>query len=611
MEEFSDRQLWYRRANQKKKKHKQYRANLKYRKKNNAAKFPISFGDRNCTINLEKERDFTDFEVPELKLDRQVDNAVVDLPVDNPEVNKREVLLEQKITAVIEDQIIKVDERKVLLEQKIADAGTENSKRPLDSKSVNLSRVNNNSSTVNKKKKNKYQKPPLHLRHRNCYRPSYTDDWIPLDKDNERVDLQEGKAWFMFLPKFYEKKEKKQMREEDEKKLKLRQELIFNFGHYGPIRHLTGLVATSDVEAMVSDYGTKDEAQDGFFVSQNIQDFPVQQQLLDKWNQHLRTLNSKDATKLNSREVVCYRGKTDSQDSLETLDHCSFHNGDGNCVEEGSTIVTGCIGTVNTVFRIIRNTSKLEDTGEQYWLVNSPNTGYIIGGKDFHKLYTHGKFFLTTSVKPTDWAISNVYRHSRSFYIQSTNPFHQSRGEIVNFSSNSVPSSHIWTRTFKPGSISKAITPDCILKANSTFIKQRNNSTLCWEPGDMFKNVGILQVTNLHPNPGGAGIAGSTIAVSILLSNSYSNHVTIKGYQIEITYKYPTTSDTGKDQLIQSQRENNIIRVFVKSDSPFRCLFSEPIDWDIYLCNAIIHQHNEIDNSFTFIGLIDKNMLNK
>lgn len=138
---------------------------------------------------------------------------------------------------------------------------------------------------------------------------------------------------------------------------------------------------------MVSHYGTSKSGRKAFFPCQNLEDFSTTKSLLNKWTIHMASTQDHSNTELNSREVLIYRGPL-SQTTIETMDHCSFHNGDGECMKEGTTVVTGCIGTTTTVLRIVRNPKTVPDTGEQHWIVTPSNSGYAFGGKHFHHYYS-------------------------------------------------------------------------------------------------------------------------------------------------------------------------------------------------------------------------------
>lgn len=182
----------------------------------------------------------------------------------------------------------------------------------------------------------------------------------------------------------------------------------------------------------------------------------------------------------------------------------------------------------------MRNPSAIHNNGEQYWIVTGPNSGYILGGKNFHHHYAHGKIFLSTHID--GYSISNVYRELLPFHIDHSNSFHKSRSAIVQFSSSNPKSSHVWQQQFITGAIPTSFTANFIIEANALGIKRRFNNVLVWMPGDLFQNTGILQVLNLHPAR--SGVAGKGYAVSILFSDSfYENSVVILKENSQVLFK--------------------------------------------------------------------------
>jgi len=138
-------------------------------------------------------------------------------------------------------------------------------------------------------------------------------------------------------------------------------------------------------------------------------------------------------------------------------------------------------------------------------------------------------------------------------------------------------------------------------------VRKHKENVDCWCPGDLFSNVGVLQVFNLHPAQ--CGIAGSGYAVSIILSDSiYNNTINITNNILEIFYQYPVNGP-GKSQLLTAMNNHRTIRVFVLPTSSQRTKFVQPHHKIMYLCDATLIEHNEEQHLFKLIGVVDPSLL--
>ena len=183
------------------------------------------------------------------------------------------------------------------------------------------------------RKKTKKQIPSFDKRSHSCYRQNENSEWHLLPQ-NTKIFLQSGDAWIVILSKFFEEVEINKMVVEDSK-VEIRQQLLYSYGAHIPIRHLTGMLADKSVETMVSDYGTARAGQQRSFETQNIDNFPVTKGILNNLNAKATNFGDQSNTNFNSREILIYRPPSLPQSNVESMDHCSFHNGDGECMKSG------------------------------------------------------------------------------------------------------------------------------------------------------------------------------------------------------------------------------------------------------------------------------------
>lgn len=370
------------------------------------------------------------------------------------------------------------------------------------------------------------------------------------------------------------------------------QHFIHSFGAWSQVNHLTHMSSSDPkVEAYVTHAKTYKAGKNGLFQCENLRDYPVANDLMKSFNSYLSVVPNGPYPPFNSRESLLYRSNKD---------FCSYHNGDGVQLNYYSAMLSCYRGTLNSVFRVIRNVKVGLDNGEELVIVNKPRQAMIIGGIGFHQYYTHAKFF-PWKFKPFDWFKTDVFRTLDPFRIDKNNPYHSIRGIRIKWDKSNNSTSYIWSNEYYIGKVRKNSTDSFIVSLNQDLIRKQSNSEY-WEIGDEFQNMNILRWLHLHPTTH-SGVAANRIVYSIVINYSstsnYQNSVQVSDDFATIRYhircrKCNQNSKFALNclQLKNSMEEKNCIRVWIKSHPNFNGNSNIK-----YFCHAVVTGFECINNN--------------
>jgi hypothetical protein len=235
----------------------------------------------------------------------------------------------------------------------------------------------------------------------------------------------------------------------------------------------------------------------------------------------------------------------------------------------------------------------------------------MAGGKDFHKLYGHGKD-ISRELQPHEYSLSDVYRSMKPF--SATQLHHKFRGAYIDLNWKDLPAAKCWVRKLIVGPVSKQQIHCELNKCNLQYRIWDQNEEY-WVPGDEFENVAVLKSFLLHVMQGVSGNSTVGMAVSILCGNNvqYTNNIELvrkdNGIEeFELHYATLSAGNTkekkkGDAKLMGKAEEyHSPIRIFISGSSPLRSKFDgQEKQSTIYLANSFIEKSYWNDSCWMFV----------
>jgi hypothetical protein len=168
--------------------------------------------------------------------------------------------------------------------------------------------------------------------------------------------LRRGSAFIRPLENVYTEEEQLELEGEDKTKVRWLHVFRQRLGHFLPFKVYGAYIAEKGIDAYVSQFSSPKSGQSSFIPAEYLHTCPTRHKIIDRLNREHKEGTLKKHP-LNSCESPLYVGSPKTANTTKPIqDKMSIHYGDGDALNDGSTLFTFCRG-VTSYFHVVENPS--------------------------------------------------------------------------------------------------------------------------------------------------------------------------------------------------------------------------------------------------------------